>query len=386
MGRPAYLAVLAICLLVVAAPVVGAHQTNGENRQVSSGEPTTENFDRSQVLITVYENGSARWTFQYERTLENETQVQEFEQYAQRFKNQRTDLYTNFQKGARALVSQGNNVTNRSMQATDFSRSAKVTTNLDTNMGVVRLSFTWTNFARTNTTGEHQVIVGDVFDGGLYLAPNQSLVVSPGPNLAFESVTPNATQSNESSLARSDSVTWEGERQFTDQRPRIVFQNASAVTTPKSETSGIEIPGGGGSDSGGISMFLLAVGLLVLLALGGVVLFRQSGDRSNPPPTPPNSDGGAPSAPNGPPNDATTPEAPGFDTIPAGSDSARVIALLRANNGQMRQSDIVDETNWSKSKVSMLLSEMEADGHVRKQRIGRENIISLHNGESAEES
>jgi uncharacterized membrane protein len=56
----------------------------------------------------------------------------------------------------------------------------------------------------------------------------------------------------------------------------------------------------------------------------------------------------------------------------------------------MRQVAIVEETDWSKSKVSMLLSEMEAEGRISKLRIGRENIVSLdgqepETGRSSEE-
>jgi uncharacterized membrane protein len=44
----------------------------------------------------------------------------------------------------------------------------------------------------------------------------------------------------------------------------------------------------------------------------------------------------------------------------------------------MRQVSIVEATDWSKSKVSMLLSEMESEERVSKLRIGRENIVSLN--------
>ncbi len=43
----------------------------------------------------------------------------------------------------------------------------------------------------------------------------------------------------------------------------------------------------------------------------------------------------------------------------------------------MKQHRIVDETGWSKSKVSVLLSEMEEEGTVSKLRVGRENVVSL---------
>ena len=59
------------------------------------------------------------------------------------------------------------------------------------------------------------------------------------------------------------------------------------------------------------------------------------------------------------------------------SDEDRVRALLEDNGGRMKQVKIVDETEWSKSKVSMLLSDMEDEGDISKLRVGRENIISL---------
>jgi uncharacterized membrane protein len=43
----------------------------------------------------------------------------------------------------------------------------------------------------------------------------------------------------------------------------------------------------------------------------------------------------------------------------------------------MKQVNIVEHTDWSKSKVSMLLSDMEETGTISKLRVGRENIISL---------
>jgi hypothetical protein len=59
------------------------------------------------------------------------------------------------------------------------------------------------------------------------------------------------------------------------------------------------------------------------------------------------------------------------------SDEERVVSLLEDHGGRMKQVNIVEETGWSKSKVSMLLSEMEDDGTISKLRVGRENIVSL---------
>lgn len=59
------------------------------------------------------------------------------------------------------------------------------------------------------------------------------------------------------------------------------------------------------------------------------------------------------------------------------SDDDRVLMLLRDNDGRMRQANIVHETDWSKSKVSMVLSEMDDEDLISKLRIGRENIICI---------
>lgn len=63
------------------------------------------------------------------------------------------------------------------------------------------------------------------------------------------------------------------------------------------------------------------------------------------------------------------------------SDSEIVTDILEDNDGRMKQAKIVDETGWSKSKVSMVLSDMEDEGDISKLRVGRENIISLSGNE-----
>ena len=58
------------------------------------------------------------------------------------------------------------------------------------------------------------------------------------------------------------------------------------------------------------------------------------------------------------------------------SDEERVVDLLD-DDGRMKQVDIVEATDWSKSKVSILLSDMEEAERISKLRVGRENIVSL---------
>jgi len=59
------------------------------------------------------------------------------------------------------------------------------------------------------------------------------------------------------------------------------------------------------------------------------------------------------------------------------TDEDRVRRALEESGGRMKQSAIVDEFGWSKSKTSRVLSRMADDGEVEKLRIGRENVIDL---------
>ncbi|MDL5360963.1 helix-turn-helix domain-containing protein [Halalkalicoccus sp. NIPERK01] len=116
-----------------------------------------------------------------------------------------------------------------------------------------------------------------------------------------------------------------------------------------SSTVGLQTPTGGG--------WVVIVGVWVVLAGSGVIAWRRRHGST-----------------------AKSPAKESAEPTPVAeavlTDEERVHRLLESNEGRMRQARIVEETEWSKSKVSMLLSEMEAEGSITKLRIGRENIIS----------
>lgn len=60
------------------------------------------------------------------------------------------------------------------------------------------------------------------------------------------------------------------------------------------------------------------------------------------------------------------------------SDEEQVLRMLRQNAGRMPQREITRRQDWSKSKVSRLLSKMDEEGEINKISTGRENLITLH--------
>ena len=66
------------------------------------------------------------------------------------------------------------------------------------------------------------------------------------------------------------------------------------------------------------------------------------------------------------------------DEPPVLSDEEKTIKLLRDHGGRLPQREITEQSEWSKSKVSRLLSKMEEQGMITKINLGRENLIALN--------
>ena len=216
--------------------------------------------DRTAFIITVYGNGSAEWRFRYERAL-NGSERDDFEAFAEEFNDDETELFTNFRTRARWLTDNGSQATGREMRATGFARDARVEGLAPQTqaLGVVELSFRWEGFARPTDGGD--VEAGDVFEGGLYVGPDQELAFTAGPNLAFVRAQPTEGRVlSGDSLAESDTVTWTGERSFTDQRPRVVLADAESVDDAGATSA---------DDDDGRGLLLPMGVLLVVVALGG---------------------------------------------------------------------------------------------------------------------
>ncbi len=378
---------VAICLLGVAllVAVLAGGAVGGGNPAASVGllqpQTTPDEFDDTVFRIQVYENQSARWTIVYSRPLSNQSEIDAFETFAAEFNDNETELFTDFTARATDLVAFGENATGRPMNSTSFARQA-FTRQLGGTRGFVEMSFMWTNFARAD--GE-RVLVDDVFQGGMYVADGQRLVFQRGPTLAFRQVEPQPdSMAATDNLDGSSSVTWFGERQFADQRPSLVFgpRESGAVGGGAGQTTiqppaatgtptGTPTPVGNGQNGSNLPMGMMLAGGILLVALG-VGLGWYTGRL----PTgeyPARGDTSSPEAVSTGETDASAAVQPEEFR----SDEDLVEQLLQDNGGRMKQVSIVEETDWSKSKVSMLLSEMEADGRISKLRVGRENIISL---------
>jgi hypothetical protein len=377
----------------------GVQRPNTRTDGIGDIETETFEADRTVFIITVRETGNATWRFRYEQRLETETEIRDFETYADRFNTNETESFRNFRDRAIALTESGSEETDREMTAGQFRREARIEERppAGDEFGVIEMSFVWEGFATTDGEG---VVAGDVFIGGLYVGPDQQLRFERGPNLQFESTAPAPDTTAAETLSESETVTWLGEESFADRQPRVVFverdRNGTSTGTETGTESEQTSPDDPSSDGpSGSVVPVVAVGLVIVLGASAAFVYRAgllatgtveseaspanealtdqpSGTETATPET-----DTEPVEGSGSEADSQSRASPAITDEEFLSDEDRVITLLESEGGRMKQVEIVDRTDWSKSKVSMLLSDMESEGEVSKLRVGRENIVSL---------
>ena len=376
--------------------------------QLESERPATG------IRIQLQANTDARWTITHRYQLTTETEVEAFQSFGESYEAGQRDIGLDASV-FRTIARSASESTGRQMAIRDVERTAAVertpvnetatvtgTTPTATAdgarvnaTGLLRLSFTWTNFLQANDDGTLRL--GDVFT----TPDDETWLSSLGDDQRLTIVTPPEHVISRTSFPiqqQNGSLIIDGPREFTSEERLSVTYRESG----QSELPWVLIVGGG-------------VAVVVVLAL----VFLRSRDRrsaasatgngtpmtnggetaaESPERTPDDagatagstSDASTTSPSRGPEpgpgpgpgvdagaEDAEAPaedEEPDFDLL---SDEERVEYLLEQRGGRMKQANIVKETGWSDAKVSQLLSSMAEAGRVEKLRLGRENLISI---------
>lgn len=322
--------------------------------------PTASAVTEDRPHATVYdievdEDGDATWTVELRYQLITQDEIGSFESLREDFEEGEVEVFEGIEDDMHNFAVEAANATGREMSVEGFNRGVEIRDTLTGTEGAVYVTFVWNNFARAEAD---EVRIGDVFaGGGLSIAGDERLVVQRMDALPLRSVAPETDSSS------SDRLVWYGPRFFEEGQPEVVFgeeeeENQTAVNGTQDDTP--EPP-----DSGPSTAATVVAGFFVLLSgfAGGLYLSRRTGFVQT---------------------DADEDHDEEGEEIEVESDlmtdEERVVHILEEGGGKMKQAEIVERTDWSKSKVSMLLSDMEEEGTISKLRLGRENVIELEDG------
>ncbi len=331
-------------LLAASVPASAAHE-------VTFAQTTAIDADTVQLTIDLQDDGDARWEIRYRVRLETENDTAAFESLAADVSENNTAYADQFRTRIGSTVAAAENATGRSMAVRDVSVRTE-RQEIPQQFGVLVYAFEWTGFA---VTDGDVLRAGDAI-AGLYLDEVTSLTVQWPDGLAPTRVDPPADQEADRS------VTWRGPAEFTGEQPRLVVSPAAPTETTAPPDGGDGTPDG--QDRGE----LLLVGLVALVGLAvlfaGAWWWRRRGD------------GGPMLA-----DDSDESAAPPEELL---SNEERVLQLIEANGGRMKQQQVVEQLGWTDAKTSQVVSELRESGELEGFRLGRENVLRLPDEEPAE--
>jgi len=350
-------AAVLVCLVGLAAVAgavwpAGAAATDQQVTGPQSGAAVQERVDPDVVVmrVTLAEDGRAEWRVAFRTRLDDDNTTAAFESLQADVQGNSSAYTDRFATGMRRTVRSAENRTGREMRLENVTVDASKR-QLGQEYGVVTYRFTWTAFA---TVEDDQIRAGEALSG-LFLDSETSLVVAYPDGYAVADVTP-APDEN-----RSGEVVWRGQIDFGPDQPRLVVAPAGA-----SGPGTTAIAGG-------------ALALLTVLAAAGYVLVSRGGadepfasdagegdDAGES-----SSGGGAAAAGNG---ESTGEEGPPAELL---TNEERVLRLLEAEGGRVKQQQIASEFDWTDAKTSQVVGGLREEDAVETFRIGRENVVTL---------
>jgi uncharacterized membrane protein len=287
---------------------------------------SAENEYKITYTINVNDEGTAIWNVEYRTSLLTQDDLAAFENYTEQLK----PVYLKeFKELMQNSVSAASNATSRKMLAGGFTGEARIENAPTGNYGVVLYSFTWTDFAKLDR--EKNIIIGDVFVGGLYLSKDNTLIIQYPSGYTVAQVIPQPDHDR-------DGMIWYGLRSFNAGEPVIQLKPP-------------------------FSWMPYAIAILIAAIAGAMILRNRRKDQVIE----------TISKVEIETTEETHPE-PGTDLMDL---EGRIETLLKEEGGTLYQSDIVKKLNLPKSTVSSALNGLHARKIIQKIKKGRENLIRL---------
>lgn len=298
--------------------------------------------------INVEENGDAIWRVEARFPTDTDVRTEAFDELATDFQEDDGEEYLSIEPYEEAVGALDGEI-DRSMEIEEGNRSV----NRSDGVGRLVVTFQWTNFAAAEGG---TLDVGDVFQVGESrwfgrLGAQETLLIRPPLNYTVE----DSTVPGGAVLMRV-----EGPRDLDGSEISGTF----VAARPDDDGSG-----------GGTSLAPVLGGVLGLVG-GATLVFLLTGLGNPLRSEHPEEDEGLGGEAE-PEVAASTDDEETISDETLLSDEERVLSLIEARDGRMKQADIVSETDWSNAKVSQLLTQMAENGQIEKLRIGRENLIRL---------
>jgi uncharacterized membrane protein len=237
-----------------------------------------------------------------------------------------------FQQKVFDLVDSAASITNREMTADENSLQINTTISLESK--ITEYSFVWLNFSIIKG---NMLTFGDVFQVNNFfgqLFGDAALQLTYPSDFTINSIFPTPYERKDS----ADMMKWSRTQDLVTNRVSIVLSNNSQV---------------GNATNNGWEFYAIVVAIIsvgTVLSLAGFFMFKRRKNNASL---------------------ANTIESPIM------SEEDKVLKLLKSFGGNMRQSEITEQSRFSKAKTSQLLTALEKKGSITRYMSGRDKIVTL---------
>jgi len=298
--------------------------------------------ETTTIIIQLDATGSALWIVESRLVLATEEDEKFFEEF-QKDETLKNSRLSEFKEKMNLLLEKIKYSRQRSMAMTDFDIFLGKEITVTKTYGVIRFQFTWEGFA---VLENDRVIMGDVFEGGYYLSMNEILMVELPEGYHFVTVTPHPDHQRQTTLI------WEGPMNFAFGEPTVVIEKDVDLQPEKEEDVDLQPEKEEDVDlQPEKKKFIpIALGLFLVSVLIMIIKLRKTKKQKK------------------------EPEKQDVN------DRDLIVNAIRKHGGAIAQKKLPDLTGFSKAKVSILLNELKEEGVIRKIFRGRENLITLNEG------
>lgn len=324
--------------------------------------------DRTRIDVALESDGDAVWTLELWTRLEDDAAREAFAALQADVANDSEAFVADFEERMAGTIAAASEDTGREMTVREVSISTR-TEAIPQEHGVLTYEFRWTAFA---AVAGAELRAGDAVDAFL-LDPGTRLTVRWPAEFRAASIEPEPDD-------RSDAAaTWRGEStDFVTGEPRVVLTSAAerGWLLPAAALVALALL------ALAVGWWLVRTGRLSLPGRGAAgASTSASGTAAQPdgaPPATATAAGERSDAGHGGPGDGATEDAPDDGPPPELlSNEERVLRLLEANGGRLKQQQVVAELDWTEAKTSQVVTSMDEEGAIEKFRIGRENVLAL---------
>jgi len=272
--------------------------------------------------IEVHDDGSAAWAIERRALLQTLAEEENFGYYHS------IEYFEKLINETRELVNMASIVTNRSMNAENFKITTSIEKTVTGSYGLIKYQYDWIGFAEVE---DEHITIGDAFLEGPYLSRDDILIVEYPADYIVVTVLPKPDDTRDFDRT----LMWYGPRNFGEGEPTVILGKRNILWGYMPLIIGLVIAGIAGIGSAGLWLFKFRK------REAGVIV--------------------------------PAPEA----KLEIENDEEKVIKLLKEAGGALYQSTITKQLGFSKSKTSGLLKNMEKQGVVRRQKKGREKLVTL---------